>query len=125
MDKNMHKHVRIVSTILMVLGALYLLVAGLMTVMGLMATNNQMQSGDVDLLSAILTGGVIVFPLMLVGVLHIVTASAFRAGKGWSRIALWILSILNLGNVPVGTGIAIYTIWVLIQTREEAAKIHN
>ena len=125
MDKNMRKHVRIVSTILMVLGALYLLVAGFVTVMGLMATNNQMQSGDVALLSAILTGGVILFPLVLVGVLHIVTASAFRAGKGWSRIALWILSILNLGNVPVGTGIAIYTIWVLIQTREEVAKIHD
>ena len=125
MDKNMRKHVRIVSTILMVLGALYLLVAVFVTVMGLMATNNQMQSGDVALLPTMLTGGVILFPLVLVGVLHIVTASAFRVGKGWSRIALWILSILNLGNVPVGTGIAIYTIWVLIQTREEVTKIHD
>lgn len=124
MDKKMRKHVRIVSTILMVLGALYLLAAVGITVIGLMVTsNNQMQAENVAWLPAILTGGVILLPLVLVGVLHIVSAIAFRADKGWSRISLWILSILNLGNVPVGTGIAIYVIWVLIQTRVEVAAI--
>jgi hypothetical protein len=125
MDKNMRKHVRIVSTILMALGVLYLLAAGFVTVVGFMATSSQTQTGDVALLPAILTGGVVLFPLVLLGVSHIVIAMAFRAGKGWSRIALWILSVLNLGNVPVGTGVAIYAIWVLIQTREEVAKIHD
>lgn len=123
MDKNMRKHVRLVSTILMALGALYLLAAVGIAVIGLMTSNSQMQPEDVALFPAILTGGVILFPLVLLGVLHIATAIAFRAGKGWSRIALWILSILNLGNVPVGTGIAIYAIWILIQTREEVAAI--
>lgn len=125
MNKNMRKHVRIVSTILMALGALYLLAAGGITVIGLMTSNSQMQAGDVTLLPAILTGGVILLPLVLLGILHIVAATAFRAGKGWSRIALWILSVLNLGNVPVGTGIAIYVIWVLIQTREEVSAIRD
>lgn len=121
----MRKHVRIVSTILIVMGGFYLLAAVGITVLGLMAGNNQMQAGDVAVLPAILTGGVILLPLVLLGSLHIITAKAFRAGKGWSRIALWILSILNLGNVPVGTGIAIYAIWVLIQTREEVVNIND
>lgn len=123
MNKNMRKHVRLVSTILTVLGVLYLLAAGFVTVVGFLTTSGQPQTGDVVLLSAVLTGGVVLFPLILLGILHIITATAFRAGKGWSRIVLWLLSIVNLGNVPVGTGIAIYTIWVLIQTREDVAAI--
>lgn len=123
MNKNMRKHVRLVSTILTVLGVLYLLAAGFVAVAGFLTTNNQPQTGDVVLLSAVLTGGVVLFPLILLGILHITSAIAFRAGKGWSRIVLWLLSIVNLGNVPVGTGIAIYTIWVLIQTREDVSAI--
>ncbi len=125
MKKDMQKHARIVSIILMVLGSLYLLVAVLLILIGLVATNNQMQTGDIALLPAIFTGGTILLPLVLVGVLHIVTAKAFRAGKGWSRIALWILSVLNLGNVPLGTGIAIYTMWVLFNTRRDVAAISD
>jgi len=114
----MQKHVRIISIILIVLGVLYLLVAGFVGIVGLMATENQAQAGDSALLPTILTGGVIVLPLILIGAMHILTAKAFRTGKSWSRIALWILAILNLGNVPLGTGFAIYSVWVLIQTRE-------
>jgi len=125
MKKNMVKHVRIVSVILMVLGGAYLLAALFIGIVGLMATKNQAQSIDVALLPTILTGGTILLPLLLIGVVHIVTAKAFRAGKGWSRIAMWILAVLNLGNVPLGTGLGVYAIWVLINTREEALKIQD
>ena len=121
----MHKHIRIISIILIVLGAFYILTAGLITIFGLMATNNQAQTGDVALLSAILTGGTILLPLVLIGVAHILTARAFRLGKNWSRIALWILAIINLGNVPVGTGIGLYAMWVLLNTRQDAFKTNN
>ncbi len=123
MKKEMKKHVRIVSMILMILGSLYLLFAGLVIVLGFMATNNQAQAGNVSLLSAILTSRTVLFSLIVLAVVHIVTAKAFRAEKGWSRIVLWILSVLNLGNVPVGTGVAIYTIWVLMNTREDVVAI--
>ena len=125
MKKDMQKHVRLVSIILMVLGGVYLLAAVFAGIVGLMATKNQAQSIDVALLPTLLTGGTILLPLVLVGGLHIVTAKAFRAGKGWARIAMWILAVLNLGNVPLGTGLGIYAIWVLINTREEALKIQD
>ena len=119
----MQKHVRIVTVLIILLGSIYLLAAGFIVIVGLMATNNQAQAGDVALLPTMLTGGVILFPLVLLGVLHIIIARAFRVGKAWSRIGMWILATLNLGNVPLGTGLGIYAIWVLIQTREEVQKI--
>lgn len=114
----MSKHIRIVSTILIVFGTLYLLAAGVFGIFGLLALNNQSDSVDVALLPAFLTGGFILVPLIAIGVLHITTAKAFRLEKGWSRIALWILSILSLGNVPIGTVFGVYAIWVLIKTGE-------
>lgn len=123
MNSDMQKHARIVSIILMVLGVIYLLAAGFVAIFGLMATNSNVPSEDVTLLPTMFTGGFVVFPLLLVGTLHILTGRAFRAGRGWSRVAVWILSVLNLGNVPVGTGIAIYAIWVLVKTREDALAI--
>ncbi|MCK5517508.1 MAG: hypothetical protein KAI39_11580 [Desulfobulbaceae bacterium] len=120
MKQNMQKHVRIISILLIVLGIIYLLVAGFACIFGLMAINNQAQDGGVFLLPTMLTGGVILFPLVLLGVLHILIARAFREDKGWSRIGLWILAILNLANVPLGTGLGIYAMWVLMKTREGA-----
>ena len=122
MSKDMQKHIRIVSIILIVLGVFYLLAAGFITILGLMATNNQAQTRDIALLPAVLTGGTILLPLVLLGGFHILTARAFRAGKSWSRITLWILAIINLGNVPVGTGIGLYAMWVLLNTRQDAFK---
>ena len=118
MDQPMSKHIRIVSTILVVLGVLYLLAAGFAGVFGLLALNNQAEPADMAWLPALFTGGIILLPLIAIGVVHIATASAFRQGKSWSRIALWILSILNLGNVPIGTVFGGYAIWVLVRTNE-------
>ena len=123
MNKNMQKHVRIVTTLFIILGSIYLLAAVCIAIFGLLATSNQPQPGEVALLPAMITGGFILFPLVLLGVLHILIARSFRGGKGRSRIGMWILAVLNLGNVPLGTGLAIYAIWVLIQTREEMKKI--
>lgn len=114
----MQKHIRVISIILMVLGSLYILAAGVLGILSLIATNNQAQTGDIPLLPIMLTGGFIFIPLVFIGALHILTAKAFRANKDWSRIILWILAILNLGNVPLGTGFGIYAIWVLLKTGE-------
>ncbi len=35
--------------------------------------------------------------------------------KGWARIVAIIVGILNLFNIPVGTALGIYTLWVLFK----------
>ena len=122
-QQNMQKHVRIISIIMIVSGILYLLATLLLGVIGLIALNNQAQTGDIAVMPAIITGTVLLSPLGFIAVLHILTGRAFRAGTNWARIALWILAIINLGNVPVGTAIGAYAMWVLVKTREDVKTI--
>lgn len=122
-QQNMQKHVRIISIIMIVSGILYLLATLLLGMIGLMALQNQTQTGDIDIIPAMVTGVVLLLPLGLIGILHIFTGRAFRAGLNWARIALWILAIINLGNVPVGTAIGAYAMWVLVKTREDVKTI--
>ncbi len=114
----MSKHIRIVSTILVVLGVIYLIAAGFFAIFGVLALNNQSEITDTAWLPTLLTGGLILLPLTAIGAFHLATAKAFRQGKNWSRVALWILSIVNLGSIPIGTAFGGYAIWVLIRTRE-------
>ena len=41
--------------------------------------------------------------------------------KQWVRYLVLILGILSLLNIPVGTALGIYTLWVLLQ--DETAKL--
>jgi len=35
--------------------------------------------------------------------------------KSWARFLILVLSVFDLFNIPIGTAIAVYTFWVLIQ----------
>jgi hypothetical protein len=72
-QQNMQKHVRIISMIMIVSGILYLLATLLLGVIGLIALNNQAQTGDIAVMPAIITGIVLLFPLGFIAVLHIHT----------------------------------------------------
>jgi hypothetical protein len=39
--------------------------------------------------------------------------------KPWARILVLILAVFDLLNVPIGTAVGVYTIWVLIQEETE------
>jgi hypothetical protein len=43
--------------------------------------------------------------------------------KRWARYLVLILGVLNLFNVPVGTIIGVYTLWVLLQ--DETAELFD
>lgn len=124
--QDKEKHLGRVSNILILLGFIYLLAAFLLLVLGLWATKNYVQADNVDvaLMPAMVTGAVFLIPLALFGIMHIVTGRAFKVQANWARIALWILAILNLGSVPIGTTFGVYAILILINTREDVAKIH-
>ncbi len=122
---NKQKHIRIVSNILLALGIFYLLAVVFAAGIGLWATNNYVQADTTGspLLPALLTGAAFLIPLALFGIMHIMVGRAFRSGANWARIALWILAILNLGNVPLGTAFGAYAIWILVNTREDVKTI--
>jgi len=43
--------------------------------------------------------------------------------QGWARILTLIVAALGLLNIPIGTALGIYTIWVLVQP--ETTKLFN
>jgi hypothetical protein len=59
--------------------------------------------------------------------LLLVSAPAVIAGIGllkrcsWARILMLIVAVLDLLNIPLGTILSIYTIWVLLQ--EETVRL--
>jgi len=123
MKQDMHKHIGIVSLIFIILGAIYLFATAGLGIFGLIAMRHHGQTVDIALLPAVLTGLIFLLPLGLFGTLHILAGRAFRKGKGWARICIWILAAINLGNVPVGTATGLYAIWVLVKTRDDVQKI--
>jgi hypothetical protein len=60
---------------------------------------------------------------ILLSVPGIVGGVALLRYKPWARILVFILSAIGLLNIPVGTGVGIYSFWVL--TRDEAAELFS
>lgn len=57
--------------------------------------------------------GVIAICSFAMGVISIVAGRALRKRRPWARTAIVILSVINLINFPIGTGIGLYSLFVL------------
>jgi len=66
-------------------------------------------------------GPVIVFFVLLLCVITIIGGVGLFFHKNWARIIILIMSAIDLFNIPVGTAVAVYSFWVLVQ--EDTAKI--
>ncbi|MBD3168364.1 MAG: hypothetical protein GF307_02700 [candidate division Zixibacteria bacterium] len=59
---------------------------------------------------------------LIIGLFFIVTSAIEIIGGigllkrwGWSRILVLVLGVISLIEIPIGTAIGIYTLWVLLQ----------
>ncbi len=111
----MQQHVRI-------LGWLFIVYSGLLDVIaivvGLLVAGGGALSGDRQ--AMIITGAV---AIGVVCILLIISIPGFIAGIGllkfrqWARILAIILAVLNILSFPLGTALAIYTFWVLLNAQ--------
>lgn len=113
------------ETHIKVLGILYIIcnVLGILCGIGLLVllSGIGLISGDPDALFILtLIGSILAFLLIIFSVPGVVGGIALLKRYPWSRILVLVLGILNLINIPFGTVLGIYTIWVLAQ--DEAAK---
>jgi hypothetical protein len=53
--------------------------------------------------------------LVVVSLPGIIGGFGLLQGREWGRILVLVLSVLNLFNIPIGTAIGVYSIWVLMQ----------
>lgn len=114
----MKTHVTVVATIRIVFGTIGLmafLAAGLVLgyLKGFILEHNDIPETIMPLLE-----GIIVF-IFTIGFLSclagLIGGIALLARKNWGRILTIVISALSLINIPVGTLIGAYSIWVLMQ----------
>jgi hypothetical protein len=60
-------------------------------------------------------GSFLAFFLLILSIPGIIGGIGLFKRKEWARILVLVLSVMQLINFPIGTGIGIYSIWVLIQ----------
>ncbi len=68
-----------------------------------------------------IVGTVIAFFLSLTSIPEIIGGIGLLKRKSWARILVLIIGCLDLLEIPIGTAIGIYTIWVLLN--EKTVKI--
>lgn len=115
----MEKHVSI-------LGVLYIAFSGLGILAALIVfvsvVGGGLISGNQEAITITsIVGSSVAFFLILVSVPGIIGGLGLLKHQPWSRVLVLVLGILNLINIPFGTILGIYTIWVLVQ--DETTKL--
>jgi hypothetical protein len=109
----MEKHVTIVAALQIGWSILHLVLGFfLLILLGTLGGISGDEEAMVILpLLGILLGGTII----ILSALGIMGGFGLLKYRNWARILILILSALDLLNIPLGTALAIYTIWVLVQ----------
>jgi hypothetical protein len=115
----MEKHVTLVAAFSIGLGIMGLLVACLAFVV---IAGGGVISGDPEAMAitSIVAAAIALFFITL-SVPEIVGGVGLLKHRGWARILVLIIAVLELFQIPFGTIIGIYTIWVLLN--DETAKL--
>jgi hypothetical protein len=122
----MREHVRILGYLNIVMGALGLLAAivialvfgGAAGIVGIAAPDDL----DAQRIAIPIIGivGTALFALVtLLSLPGIIAGAGLLQFRSWARILTIVLSALNLLNVPFGTALGIYGLWVLLQQESE------
>jgi hypothetical protein len=53
---------------------------------------------------------------------NLIAAYGLLARRPWGRVLSLVVGILNLPNIPLGTGVGVYAIWVFLQEPEQPKK---
>jgi hypothetical protein len=117
MQMDIKKHVTVVAALRIGFGALGLLI-GLTAFV--LIVGGGLISGDRDAITITsIVGTVIGGFLAALSIPNILAGAGLLRFKAWARILTLILAALDLANVPVGTLLGVYTIWVLMQDQAE------
>lgn len=117
----MESHVRILAILRIVAGCLGVLIAAVALLAfgglaGLLAATEAAREEEawiaVPVLAAI--GGALFFLMLIVSLPSIIAGAGLLKYRPWARILTIVLSAIDLLNVPLGTALGIYGLWVLL-----------
>lgn len=115
----MKNHIQVVAALHVALGALSVL--GALVLFGCLAlaggiviSQGEQEAAGILGIVAVVLGGF----LALLGLPGIIGGWALFTGRSWGRPLVLVLGILMLFNIPIGTAVGIYTLWVLLREPE-------
>lgn len=119
----MASHIRVLAILHIVFGALGILIGlvillifgGVAGIVGVAAEGDPSAPVAIPILSLI--GGVIFVVVLVVSIPGVVAGIGLLQYREWARILTIVLSALDLLNVPFGTALGIYGLWVLLQNQ--------
>lgn len=120
----MRDHVRILGILYLVFGGLGLLAALLILLLfggiaGLVGVFSHEPEARVAIPVLGLIGAALFSLLALLSVPGIIAGAGLLKFRPWARMLTIVLSAINLLNVPFGTALGIYGLWVLLQRQTE------
>jgi hypothetical protein len=110
---SMEKHLTLVAALNIGLSAFALVIGFLVFFLlgGIGAA-----SDDPEALVVLSIVGFVVFAvLFLISIPALIGGIGLLKRRNWARVLLMIISAVNLINVPFGTALGVYTLWVLLQ----------
>ena len=109
----MEKHVTFIGALRIGLGLLGILAAMILVTA---VVGGGLISGDREAIRiTAIVGPVVAFFLVLLSVPGIIGGIGLLKWKPWARFLVLILAVLDLFNIPIGTALGVYTIWVLMR----------
>ena len=114
----MEQHVKILAILNIVLGGLGVLAALVVLVVfgglaGLEAADTPTGAqGDAAVLGLI--GGIVFIAITVLSIPSLIVGYGLLKFRSWAQILAIILSVLSLMNIPLGTVLGIYWLWVLL-----------
>lgn len=120
----MQTHVKVLGWLFVVFGVFYVLMAfGSSMLLGFLAAIVSTQGGEDAAVGASILGftGAAAFVFWLcVGIPGVLAGYGLLTLKPWARILAIVLSAIRLINIPIGTALGVYGLWVLFQKDTEA-----
>ncbi len=114
---SMKEHVTVVAALRIGMSVLMLVAAAIVFVS---VVGGGLLSGDLEAIRITgIVGTVIAAFLTLLAVPGIVAGVGLLKHWNWARILTLVLSVFDLLAFPIGTLIAVYSIWVLVQRETE------
>jgi hypothetical protein len=119
----MENHVKVLAVLHIILGALGVLIGlGVFAVVGGVAGFVHMDGdNDANQVVALLaaTGGFVLLIMLVLSVPGVIAGIGLLSFQPWARILTIVLSILDLVNIPFGTVVGVYGLWVLLTNESE------
>jgi hypothetical protein len=120
----METHVKVLAWLYIIFGILGTLFGlGLMTLLSVIGVANAASDPDAWMALPILgfTGAALGAFMLLLSLPGIIAGIGLLKYRPWARILTIVLSALNLMNLPFGTAVGVYGLWVMLS--DEGARL--